>query len=153
MAWPPLDQTTHLWLTRSVAVPALRVTAGDVQEAPGGRILADGLRAAADSLTAASTSVDATQRARDAGIALLGLSGALTPWGKQLYRATVRLLGAVARGPGDTDHAEEDHQAWRWAARTTQRCEATNSEVDRIAVMLVAGATIDSGVAAGVHAG
>ena len=149
MAWPPLDHTTHLWLTRSVAAPALRVTADDLVSAGGGGPLGDALRAAAEELAGAPSSDEAESRAREAGRALVGLSANLTPWGKQLYLAAVRVLVAASHGPGDSVHAEDDHQAWRWAARTTQRGEHGGSVVDRIAVMLVAGTALDHGVSLG----
>ncbi len=148
MAWPPLDHSTHLWLTRNVAAPALRVTADDLAQVSGAAPLAAALLRAADSLASAPPD-GAQDRAREAGRGLVGLSGDLTPWGKQLYRAAVRLLVAAAHGPGDELHAEEDHQAWRWAARTTQRAETPGSEVDRMAVMLVAGTTIEHGLSYG----
>ena len=145
MAWPPLDHGTYFWLAKSVAAPALRVTADDLMGIGGSEQLAASLRAAADDLATAATTGDVQHLARTAGRGLVGSTTTLTPWGKQLFRAAVRLLVAAAHGPGDELHAEDDQQAWRWAARTSQRANGRPTDVDRIAVMLVAGMAIDHG--------
>jgi len=97
-------------------------------------------------LHAASGEVAAVAAIETAGELSACLTEALLDtWGKQLYRQALRLLVAVGSAPGSHRRACPNEQAWIWAARAAQQRPEPLDDIDRVAIMLIAGVATPPG--------